>query len=252
VKGLGGVGKSVLAQEYAWRNRARYHGVWWIRAEKSETLLDDLIELGARFIPGLKEVPDRAQAAHAALDHIAQIQAERPWLLVYDNVEQPGDITKLTPRDGAHVLITTRWPEWHGHAEELPVGVFPPPLAVEFLLAHARKKDADAAARLAAELGYLPLALAHARALCWSEGWDFDRYREKLPELIRKAPRGAAYPAPVFATFDLAIEKGASRCPHAEKLMGICAFLAPDRIPLDIVTADVMSEIERGEAVAAL
>ena len=34
--------------------------------------------------------------------------------------------------------------------------------------------------------------------------------------------------------------------------MGICAFLAPDRIPLDIVTADVMSEIERGEAVAAL
>ena len=96
VKGLGGVGKSVLAQEYAWRNRARYHGVWWIRAEKSETLLDDLIELGARFIPGIKEVKDRAQAAHAALDHIAQMKAEKPWLLVYDNVEQPGDIAKLT------------------------------------------------------------------------------------------------------------------------------------------------------------
>ena len=54
-------------------------------------LLDDLIELGARFIPGIKEVPDRAQAAHAALDHIAQMKGEKPWLLVYDNVAQPGE-----------------------------------------------------------------------------------------------------------------------------------------------------------------
>ena len=126
VKGLGGVGKSVLAQEYAWRNRARYHGVWWIRAEKSETLLDDLIELGARFIPGIKEVPDRAQAAHAALDHIAQMRAERPWLLVYDNVDQPGGLEKLTPVDGAHALITTRWSDWGRAASPVKIGVFPP------------------------------------------------------------------------------------------------------------------------------
>jgi hypothetical protein len=62
VKGLGGVGKSVLAKEYAWRNRGRYQGVWWVRAEKRETLLDDLIELGARFIPDLKEVAERETA----------------------------------------------------------------------------------------------------------------------------------------------------------------------------------------------
>ena len=36
VKGLGGVGKSVLAREYAWRNRERYHGVWWVRAENEQ------------------------------------------------------------------------------------------------------------------------------------------------------------------------------------------------------------------------
>jgi hypothetical protein len=124
VKGLGGVGKSVLAQEYAWRNRGRYQGVWWIRAEKAETLLDDLIELGARFIPGLKEVPDRAQAAHAALDHIAHRKGERPWLLVYDNVEQPGGLETLTPVDGAHVLITTRWSDWGRAAAPVKVGVF--------------------------------------------------------------------------------------------------------------------------------
>jgi hypothetical protein len=43
VRGMGGVGKSVLAQQYAWDSRERYQGVWWLRAETRETLLDDLI-----------------------------------------------------------------------------------------------------------------------------------------------------------------------------------------------------------------
>ena len=254
VKGLGGVGKSVLAQEYAWRNRARYHGVWWIRAEKLETLLDDLIELGARFIPGLKEMPDRAHAAHAALDHIAQMKAERPWLLVYDNVEQPGDIDKLTPVDGAHVLITTRWSDWGKAAAPVKIGVFPADVAAQFLLDSTERTDRVGAEKLAAELGFLPLALDHAAAYCRRTGIAFDTYRELAADLIRKVPKGADYEdeKPVFATFELAIQKATEACPEAEKLMGICAFLAPDRIPLDIVTKDVMSEIERGEAVAAL
>ena len=254
VKGLGGVGKSVLAQEYAWRNRARYHGVWWIRAEKSETLLDDLVELGSRFIPGLKEMPDRAEAAHAALDHIVQMKAEKPWLLVYDNVEQPGDLEKLTPVDGAHVLITTRWSDWGKAAAPVKIGVFPADVAAQFLLDSTERTDRAGAEKLAAALGFLPLALDHAAAYCRRTGIAFDTYRELAADLIRKVPKGADYQdeKPVFATFELAIQKATEACPEAEKLMGICAFLAPDRIPLDIVTADVMSEIERGEAVAAL
>ncbi len=98
LSGLGGVGKSVLAREYAWRERESYRGIWWIRAEKRETLLDDLIELGARFIPGIGAVPDREQAAREALDFIGHAKSDKPWLLIYDNVESPADIEKLTPR----------------------------------------------------------------------------------------------------------------------------------------------------------
>ena len=92
------------------------------------------------------------------------------------------------------------------------------------------------------------------RPIAGARGIAFDTYRELAADLIRKVPRGADYAeeTPVFATFELAIQKATEACPEAETLMGICAFLAPERIPLDIVTADVMSEIERGEAVAAL
>ena len=139
MKGLGGVGKSVLAQEYAWRNRARYHGVWWIRAEKAETLLDDLIELGARFIPGLKGVPDRAQAAHAALAaHRADGTARSRGCSSTTTSRSPASIAKLTPVDGAQVLITTRWSDWGRAASLVKVGVFPADVAAQFLLDDAR------------------------------------------------------------------------------------------------------------------
>jgi len=72
VKGLGGVGKSVLAREYAWRARERYRGVWWVRAETEQTIIDDLIDLGSRLIPHLQEVEERDRALHLALNAIAE------------------------------------------------------------------------------------------------------------------------------------------------------------------------------------
>jgi tetratricopeptide (TPR) repeat protein len=254
--GLGGVGKSSLAQEYAWRHRTRYAGVWWIRAETADTLLDDLIELGSKFDPGLQDVSDRRQAARRTLAMISERgQAKlksKPFLLVYDNVETPQAVENLYPAAGAHVLITTRWANWYGNALEIAVEVLPRSIAVDFLLAHARRPDEEAAGRLADALGRLPLALAHARAYCWDRRWDFDLYRQQLPRLIKTASRRAAYPASVHATFELALENAAAQCPEAERLMGLFSVLAPESIPLNIVDPSTMSAIELGEAVAAL
>jgi tetratricopeptide (TPR) repeat protein len=259
LRGLGGVGKSVLAREYAWRERESYRGVWWLRAETRETLADDLVELGARFIPGLDTVPDREQAARHALDFLDRAQFEKPWLLVYDNAESPAGIKKLTPRAGAHVLITSRWQTWHGHARELTVDVFSPEVAIEFLMALAQgaaerpEETRKAALLLAQDLGFLPLALAIARAHAWSMGWTFGQYRAHFAQVLdRELPEAVDYPRSIAATFTLAIEKAKASSTEAEHLLRIAAFLAPDRIPLAIVTEDVMSEIEKGEAVAAL
>ena len=260
VRGLGGVGKSVLAQEYAWRNREYYEGVWWLRAETEETLLDDLIELGIRWIDkSLGGVPDRRQAALAVLDEITQRKTARPWLLVYDNVEGPEQVRSLVPADGAHALITTRWSDWYGEAEELPVGVFSPEVAVDFLMARARgaaerpEETRAEAAQLAEDLGHLPLALAIARAQAWGMNWSFGKYRAHIADTLKREPKGRVdYPNSVYATFTAALTKVLETAPEAELLLGIAAFLAPDRIPLDIIDEEILSEIALGEAVAAL
>ncbi|MGF1620473.1 MAG: tetratricopeptide repeat protein [Rhodomicrobiaceae bacterium] len=259
IHGLGGVGKTVLARMYGWRNRARYRGVWWLRAETQDeadqTLIDDLLALGSELqIPRFDEIRERDQsrAIQLTLAAIEQSGAETPWLMIYDNAEKPNAIEKLTPRSGAHLLITTRWPHWHGRAEPLAVDVFPPEIAIDYLLDGAPFPDREAAARLAEALGYLPLALSHARAYCIESHLDFDAYGARIAERIKHAPGSADYPDTVFATFNLAMDKVAANCAEAEKLVAAIAFLAPDQIPVSLFTEDFIEEALLNKAVAAL
>src|SRR5208283_40504 len=67
VQGLGGVGKSTLAIQYAWENRDRYAGAWWLGADSPAGIVDGLVALGAIFNPALNEVQDRAEAARWTL-----------------------------------------------------------------------------------------------------------------------------------------------------------------------------------------
>ena len=257
--GLGGVGKSVLAREYAWRERERYRGVWWLLAKSRSTLLDGLIELGARFIPGLdhRPRPRGGGTRHARL--LAQTPAANPGSSSTTTPKTP-PASNGSPRAAARMCSSPAAGRiGTGGRASLPLDVFSEEAALEFLMAQARgaaERPAEtraAAAQLAQDLGRLPLALAIARAHAWSMGWSFAQYRNHLAQMLeRDQTKGVDYPRSIAATFALAIEKAKATAPEAERLLAIAAYLAPDRIPLAIVTADVMPEIEKGEAVAAL
>ena len=169
VAGLGGVGKTVLAREYAWRHRGEYQGAWWINAEKRGDVLIGLAALGAEMSAAIRAEAQTnvEQAARATLNLIERASTAKPFLLVYDNVEKPGDIEKWTPRAGAHILITTRWSQWDDIAGKIDVGTLDREAAIDFLCERAhRPNDREEAALLADDLGCLPLALDHAGSYC--------------------------------------------------------------------------------------
>jgi hypothetical protein len=164
VQGMGGVGKTSLAVEYAHRFRGLYAGVCWCPSETRTGLLSALAGLAVTLGAATTEEADVEKAAKAALRRLAEQRAT--WLLVYDNVSSPEEIADLLPSAGAKVLITSRFSDWSGWAEEVALDVLPLEEAVALLQSRTGRSDAADAKTLAEALGRLPLALDHAAAYC--------------------------------------------------------------------------------------
>jgi tetratricopeptide (TPR) repeat protein len=249
VQGMGGVGKTSLAIEYAHRFRGLYAGVCWCPSETHTGLLSALAGLAVTLGAATAEETDVEKAANAALRRLAEQRAT--WLLVYDNVPAPDAIADLLPSAGARVLITSRFSDWSELADEVPLDVLPLEEAVAFLQSRTGR-GYTGAQTLAEVLGRLPLALDHAAAYCKRTQMRFADYATKASSLIDAAPRGVGYLRSVAATFDLAITEVVAQCPAAETLMAYLAQCAPERIPMTLVEGAVEDEAERQEALAAL
>ncbi len=253
VAGMGGAGKTVLAQAFALEHQDAYHGVWWIDAERRDAgmtnMLTDIAELGAELSAAIKaEMQANVErAARSTLRLIENASYERPFLLIYDNVNRPQDIEHWLPRAGAHVVLPTRYTEWDDMVAKVDVSTLPPEQAIDFLMTRGRKKpdQCEAAARLADALGCLPLALDHAASYCaGGRRVSFDDYLQMYHDKLSHEPSGAssAYGRSVRATFELALERaiagdatlGIKACPEVEIVMGVAAHLAPVPIPFSL------------------
>ena len=177
VQGMGGVGKTSLASEYAHRFRGLYAGVCWCPSETRTGLLSALASLAVTLGAATAEEADVEKAANAALRRLAEQRAT--WLLVYDNVTAPDAIADFLPSAGARVLITSRFSDWSELANEVELDVLPLKEAVAFLQSRTGRSDAAGAKILTDALGRLPLALDHAAAYCKRAQMQFGDFAKK-------------------------------------------------------------------------
>jgi hypothetical protein len=116
LRGLGGVGKTQLAAEYAYRHRADFDMIWWIPAEDPVQIQVALVELGQRIsldIPS--DVNVAVSVVMDALEGNARSHRRVPpnWLLIFDNAEHPQDVLAYLPSGAARrILITSRNSQW--------------------------------------------------------------------------------------------------------------------------------------------
>jgi tetratricopeptide (TPR) repeat protein len=237
IHGLGGVGKTQLVARYAELHRDEYVVGWWIRAEQDTTRLEDMAALGTAL--GLREAAenDLPSLANATREWLA---SSSHWLLVIDNAPNPDAAAELIPDgDAGHVLITSRaHADWMGlDATPLRLDVWERTESVEFLASRTGRHEPDAASRIAELLGDLPLALVQAAGYTATQGITLTSYLQRLSKkpgelLAKAAPRD--YKQTVASTWRLAFTE-IHRNSVADKLLSICAYLAPERIPRELL-----------------
>ncbi len=235
--GLGGVGKTQTAVEYAWRHKADYQIVWWLRSEQTTTLAADFAALAKPL--DLKEKD--AQDQTAIIDAVRRWLEHHPgWLLIFDNAVDKKHVAPYLPQGAAgHVLITTRSQVWQGVAAALSVKTWERTESVAFLEQFKTAKDPAGADAVAHALGDLPLALAQAAAYMDETVTSYADYlnlfNTRRAALWGQQPPPDSYPDTVGTTWTLSMEGAAKAAPGAAELMNLCAYLAPDDIPRDML-----------------
>lgn len=229
--GLGGVGKSRSAVEYAYRHLDDYDLVWRLRAHDDATARADLADLANAL-----QLPDPDKPRAERIEALRSVLAARDrWLLIFDDATAAGSLLPLLPPGSSgNVLVTSRTGTgWQALGEAVELGPFRETEALCFLRARLGRDDEEDLRRICETLGNLPLAVEQAAGYMEATGIDPGAYVERLvkrsPELLRR-PRPIDYEHTVSTTWQLSMEQ-INTHREAGSLLTLCAYLGADLIP---------------------
>jgi tetratricopeptide (TPR) repeat protein len=248
IRGLGGIGKTQVALEYAYRSRDldRYGHTFWVNAASEEALLAGFVML-AELLPDFpaKEETDEWKLVEAVKRWLEQCQQR--WLLIFDNADDVALVGSYLPKLGnGSIVLTTRAHAVGSLAAPVEVNTMGFLEGTQLLLRRAQREDhasdeeINQAGNIVVALDHFPLALDQAGAYLEETQCSLidylDLYQTHRQALLsQRGPSATDYPYSVATTWLLSFEKIQHANPAAAELLHLCSFLAPDRIPEELL-----------------
>jgi tetratricopeptide (TPR) repeat protein len=251
VKGLGGIGKTQIALEYAYRSREqdRYTHILWLNAASEEAILTSFQMLAERLPNFVDKAQKDQRQLIAAILHWLEACSD-PWLLIMDNADELALVQPYLPQQGlGSILLTTRATAvgWLAHSMEVEqMGLTE---GTQFLLHRTQCLDPsdeqyNEATNIVIALDGFPLALDQAGAYIEETRCSFGGYlqlykRHRAILLARRGKQASHYPNSVATTWSLSFQKIEQTHPAAAELLRLCSFLSPDHVPEELLTGGV-------------
>src|SRR5947209_911601 len=264
ISGLGGIGKTQVAVEYAYRYRDHYQAIFWINATSREVLSADFVILAA-----LLNLPEQQEKDQDIVKRAVKrwLTTHTGWLLILDNVDDLEMIVDFLPVAGTgDVLITTRLQALGTVAQRIEVEKMVLDEGVMFLLRRTKvltpgssldqvpKEKQAQATEIVTALDGLPLALDQAGAYIEETRCGLSRYLElygtrRKELLLRRGRFPINHPDSVIATWSLSFQQVEQESVAAADLLRLFAFLDPEAIPEEMIT---LGAAELGPALGAV
>ncbi|MBP1748989.1 MAG: Kinesin light chain [Deltaproteobacteria bacterium] len=247
ISGFGGIGKTQIAAEYAYRYQAGYTALFWARADTIQSLMSDFIALARLLNLPEADLADESLAVAAVGNWL---ETHEDWLLIVDNADNPDLVADFLPPNGpGHLVITSRAQVFDalGISEPVVLLKMEPEEAKLFLLTRTGRKQVskeedEALSALAGRLEYLPLALDEAAAFIVGTKSGFEGYLARYETLdlllFEKRERVVGqYPQSFAAACALNFDEVDRSFPAAADFLRVAAFLYPEKIPFELFTS---------------
>lgn len=254
--GLGGIGKTELAVEYAYSRQDQFEAIFWLGADKANILASSFAQIAQTL--GLEEDDsDLAASRDIVMGWLAKplrkaSKGDTPdnlvsWLIIFDNVDEFDVLADFWPKLGrGSVLVTSRDPaaKRNLYTKYKKKGMDLPQLSEaesETLMQQLTHVTADAGqtkalAKIVEKVDGFPLAISQMSAvfrdlrLSYS---DFLKYYEEegIERLLQRLDSKESIGASSLATL-WALER---LFPATKALLQVISLLDPDNIPEDLL-----------------
>ena len=259
--GMGGIGKTQIALEFAYRYRSSYDSIYWISGDSQASLLDGYMELATK---AKIKIPEDLQPIEIAKMVLSWLGRNENWLLVVDNLDDFNVLSTnnlglhpiLLPKESSprrQTLITTRNRNVNIQAQVLEVPLFNKSESINLLSSLSnipilpKSAESEYAEKIVEELDHLPLAIGQAAAYIKAvHSGTFSKflkhYADHRPRVNKWFPLGPRpYPHTVATTWQMSFNAVRNVSPTTAKFFQLLVFFNPDGILIEFLKARALA-----------